>query len=649
LSESQRGLLAPGGSAVDNCEGEDDDKNLRAGGKSAVAGDPAGKDAFGEYSRFIEEIFILPIKTVVVVDDEYPTIDDFLNGSLRLKDDAGEIVASSRTKMDNCERVREILAFCRSRVPSPWLVDIHDGKAPPLVAEVQNASHLSHSDLLILDYHLEANNGSEKAIEILQELARNGHLNLVVVYTKDREEAGGGIDRAIDEIALGLTSPDARFNLHEQRVKNLQERFSAWEELQDDIYKQLIDCLDSNLFLFLQRRANISWAQLCDLPEVSQLSRFLSQIPDGVSMSPDEMVLFLLHKSQELFKIKMFNGPNSRPLVKRDDFGNNFIQTDSVFVTVVSKEHPASTLPDHLLNALVAWDPSPHRLILSAMRNQIISEGSFAESGVLRNLSLQAGWFKDILEPNPLKLRSNVRQDVARHWESLGDKIGQNVVRFAERLAAYLVQESANPGLMDRFDSLGAYKDETQVSLNLNCYACTKPISGFHLSTGHILRVSHKKLPVQYWVCLTPACDLVPGQGGTKGWRKRLGEWLPFKAVRLFPVDSLAASKNAHRANNLFIDLNGKIETFGFFEPTGEDDFEVPALRWEQCYASGNGILDGNNGFKVACIGSRGTLGYDEHDAAVVAQLRYEYALNLMNRLGAHLSRVGLGFIPLKS
>jgi len=43
-----------------------------------------------------------------------------------------------------------------------------------------------------------------------------------------------------------------------------------------------------------------------------------------------------------------------------------------------------------------------------------------------------------------------------------------------------------------------------------------------------------------------------------------------------------------------------------------------------------------------------GSLAHEEYQSTVVAQLRYEYALNLLHRIGAHLSRVGVDFVPMR-
>ncbi len=78
--------------------------------------DNAVNAAAFSYRDLINEAFIAPIRSAVVVDDEFPTLDEFLNDK----------EAAGRKKY--ADRAREIICFCRNRTPYPWIVDVHDGK-----------------------------------------------------------------------------------------------------------------------------------------------------------------------------------------------------------------------------------------------------------------------------------------------------------------------------------------------------------------------------------------------------------------------------------------------------------------------------------------------------------------------------------------
>ncbi len=97
---------------------------------------------FNEYSSFVKEAFISPVRSVMVIDDEYPTMDKLLSSQLEHYNPV------------DIERLRNVINVCRNPMNN-WMLDVHDGD----FTDKGIADHLHHSDLLILDYHLEGNGG----------------------------------------------------------------------------------------------------------------------------------------------------------------------------------------------------------------------------------------------------------------------------------------------------------------------------------------------------------------------------------------------------------------------------------------------------------------------------------------------------------
>jgi hypothetical protein len=383
----------------------------------------------------------------------------------------------------------------------------------------------------------------------------------------------------------------------------------------------------------------VKWDVLKSVCEIAPLAAYLNAIPTNITIRVDDILAILVSEKQRIFSSKMLTNSIGTVHTGAGENSVNWIRTDSLFVTVLSKEQPANGIPTKLLEALEAWNPVPHQLIMSSMRHQLASQGMMAASKVLLNRHLQAGWLAEVLEKDDAIRKTNVRRNVARHWESLGDKIENAVIDFSERLANFLITNSTS---LANFDTTNAHNDEENIHLQLNAYACSKPVEGHHLFTGHVLRLCNGKNNSQYWLCLTPACDLEPGQGADKGWKKRVSPWLPFKAVRLYPVHNKTALKEATRGYHLFVNENDQITTYGFAETVGNSG--APTLVWEQFFAEDQGKFAEGMKLTVACIGKKGDLEIDRKSAQVFAQLRYEYALNLVHRLGVHLSRVGLDF-----
>ena len=158
------------------------------------------------------------------------------------------------------------------------------------------------------------------------------------------------------------------------------------------------------------------------------------------------------------------------------------------------------------------------------------------------------------------------------------------------------------------------------------------------LTTGHVFRINSidESKELRYWICLSPACDMVPDQKKSPG----LTDCIPFVAVLLHRVAENNALMKATDNIFLFLKIDEKIETFSIYK----DGVNTNNPDWEQKFARNKGRFNDNNGLELGSIQEKD----DELTAAwvkatVIAQLRSEYALNLLQRIGALLSRPGLG------
>jgi len=94
--------------------------------------------------------------------------------------------------------------------------------------------------------------------------------------------------------------------------------------------------------------------------------------------------------------------------------------------------------------------------------------------------------------------------------------------------------------------------------------------------------------------------------------------------------------------NPLYIRLGDEVACFSFNEPTNIQS----APRWQVLFAENQGKFTGCDfQFRVSSIGQgRTRLVSKTSQVRVISQLRYEYALNLIHKLGVSLTRVGLDF-----
>lgn len=623
-----------------------------------------------QYSALVKQVYIDPIRTVVIVDDDFPIIDDLLKSAAIAnpstpQSDAGAAAATPGLKqtinmqfkgqLTEVKRVQEMIQHCRRHSP-PWLVDVHNGNPDSGVDEMKIAPWLHQSDLMILDYHLDGDSGDgQRALEILKALAANDQFNLVVVYTKG---ISGGIHEVYEQIAMALAYRDWSEPLSVSDRNTIDGLIKDWEDEVENIEveKQLLEYLPTKTYFQYRTRL----FKFKDFNLAPQITTFFKSCPEEVRKKYDKCfaavngtadkgnfrpeLLFKYAISLRHNKIYDSLSPNNYGCIACNfEAEFNWLRLDKIFITIVDKTTVApASLEARLLTALEKWAPGPHQLLMAKMRAQLGKNGVNAESTVLANRPLQAGWLHEFLNNNT-DVESVTTQSINRHWEALGDVIYQDVKRFATKAFEHFRNEDKDL-VRARYMPLG-YTDDQQVA-HLNYYYSAKPIDSQHLMTGQVFELVEHDTPDEkiYWVCLSPACDLVPVQKKS-GWRDRLGSAMPFLAVKLQKATIAEALRDINHNRFLFIQAGEEINAFKFTESQGSS---LPA--WEQMFANNSGaFLDATENEKrrltiQRMLDHNGSLGLKSYDARIVCQLRYEYALNLLQRLGHALTRVGLDF-----
>lgn len=631
--------------------------------------------AYPTQEELIKEVFIDPIRTVVVIDDDFPTIDALVTNEL------GGDPKSAWKKVD-LERVKKILDFARGK-ERPWLVDVHDAKRIRIESETRIAPYLDHSDLLVLDYHLQGSSGSgEASIKILRQLAQNGHHNLVILYTGGYS---GDYSTVLREIAIGLTCWDQSLGSDQALMKATSDLVDDWEGSEIGITKRLMDQVSSAIYLRHRHDLPASYKRLLATDEGKALQALFSTKPADVALGIGNLVEWLFWRRQSEFE-KAFCGVDLGPIRVDSADGVGWLRSERLFVTLVPKSDEPNEFENRLTAALVHSYPGPHRLLLAKMRAAIDEQGSHAEVAILGDKAVQTAWLDDFLNPAPADESTAIFGTINRHWEALGDQMRGTLQPFSKGLRdAFLGLDRTtvfNRSGLDQAD----LKSSASV-MSYNRFVSTKTFDRSHLTTGHIFKIissapapavsaatvsadepvttsssaqvavaadlihEAEKLrasetpplpsPVgQFWICLSPACDMVPGQK-TKGWNGRLGTSIPFVAARLFEVKDSKAAEAATTNNFVFFEVEGKTKAFSIYPDQG-DISKLP--EWEQMFVTRHGRFE--EGAKIVLsltTMSDGLLVSNHADAEVLAQLRAEYALNLLHRMGSFLFRPGLG------
>ena len=113
-------------------------------------------------------------------------------------------------------------------------------------------------------------------------------------------------------------------------------------------------------------------------------------------------------------------------------------------------------------------------------------------------------------------------------------------------------------------------------------------------------------------------------------------------AARLHPIKPVKYDQIDVNSNNyLFLKVDGKVRVYSIVEGASAD----PQPHWYLLYADQLGRLSEELSLRISRLSEvDGALTISTADAKVVTELRYEYAINLMHKLGGSLTRVGLDF-----
>lgn len=622
-----------------------------------------------KYAELIIETFVQPIRSVAVIDDEYPTLNSFLNVELNKGKKFGvlrqyEEPHHHQLKIENIERLNAITQMCQQK--HKWSVSVYDGKTPKFgIREEQHEECLNHSDLLILDYHLDgdtADIGGIRATNILSNLSQNNHFNLVIVHTKGD---GNSIETVFNDILKKLLKVENRsFNIDEDTDGAIEEWLDENDPDGTEItvvnnileIKDLIRVLTCRVLKANIRNPNHPYNYAQD---------DIAKLAGGTGLSQSNIVSWLICK--QLAKHTELQTGHVNVDWNYDE-SDNFIATGRIFITVVKKEanEGPDLLYDKLCSALTKQNATPMYLLMAKMRYELDENGLAQASEIINNRYAQAGWLFNLLDKS-VNDPTQHEKAIDLHWEQLSTSSKGELVDFSKRLINSLMNETSdNRNIVKSFFNECIGSKDLALG-HLNAYSCSRSVSNYHLTTGTILKTDDNEL----WVCLSPACDLVPRQR-QKDWQDRIGlNHIAFKAIKLQKDGTNLSTANSKANDNdyIFLNVDGEINFY---------KFSVGNPQWETFYAQELGVFNSEGEVKeinVNCLRVEVTVGHtnvteqvealtpsatDELvDSAnvdtpalkvvqlkmkVIAELRYEYALNFLQKFGSNQTRVGLGF-----
>jgi hypothetical protein len=600
------------------------------------------------YQDLIKEAFIAPVRNVTVIDDEYPTLLGFLEQQIT-QGNPGALKPKQLTHT-NIDRLKRILNMCQDT--HKWSVDVYDGQSPKLGALPDFPEHLNQSDLLILDYHLDDspdNDDGKRARKIVEHLVKNNHFNLVIIHTKGHE---GDISQVFEQVLKDLYQPPA----FPEGYLDSSDIIEAWiDEPESNLAKHFLDIKVRffELAHFLNSKSNHF---NCDEQEhiFNRFKDDIKYIADKAKVSIEHVISWKLNdmlpveKNKNLTDIQWFFDPEI-----------NFISTGKAFLTVVKKSdaEPVELLYEKLTEALIKHNPPPIMLLLAKIRHELDERGLEQANDIINDQFAQSGWLVDMYNSENEDDFKHLGA-INRHWEQLSTASKGPLIDFSKRMYSSIRAESRDKNAAAKHFFPNCNSDEITRIKHLNAYICSYPVNGSHINTGTVFELEDGG-EKQFWVCLSPSCDLVPNQA-KKRWDSRLGNiHSAFQAVKLFEVtinstDSVKNrdkfKKSINQNEHVFIRYGDDIKTFRF----SKDDISNPV--WETFYALEHGSFFEKNIIKIQHLRASMIQPQEQEqkielklseikEAKAIVSLRYEYGLNLLQKLGGNQSRVGLDFI----
>ena len=593
--------------------------------------------AEGAYAAAVKETFeVKPLRTVLMIDDEFPTFADLAN------------VEEGKKVFAQTARALALYKGFKSR---HMVCDVENE-----VEDVE-ADRLRKSDLVVLDYNLgPIEHDNERAIAIIRKLAGSKHFNTIVVYTADPEQ-----DKVWLEIVASLAGgwPAEPQRLDEDSIKHW-ERLSADGKLPDP-----------------PREGELAYAgrlELRDLPPA--IRRDLQEELKALRVPKESwgpIIKSLLDRAMRRYAGSHAGADRRRVRAGRDHDGTRWIQSQNCFIAITQKvdltddgADPAGIMA-RLGKALLAWRPNLFQILISEIQNILELEALATEDEHLRDPETQTAlWFYLLDALGQIDLGSP--EQAHAPLMSIVDKIVDGIRRKLSsdpellRLASSaLVDEIAQlewpNGEWPKHGSQALFSDamtlarpergvsKPDVMFRLNSFLSTERFRRAHITTGTIFSSEDEK---RVWVAASPACDLVARAPSEQQlWLSALHPMTAVVAIELEPYTNIdSALSYASQGRYVFLETPAGQRTFRIVSENGQPPYEI-------LFADNEGRVR-KDGERTVFTASR-LLPHGEPPArglvpstfVVIDQLRGLNATRVLQLAGQHLSRIGLDFLDM--
>lgn len=529
------------------------------------------------------ESYLRPIRSVLFVDDQFPTFADGPDATFR-----------------EADRARALWRACREQ---GWLCDVDNSSD---WTSDQRKQRLSACDLLVLDYHL-VGNDSGPALLIIQGLARSEAPNLVVVYTAD-----DGLDNVLIFTALAARGASA-FNT--EIAPELEELKFEWTK--------------GDLLSFIS--GGRDWMRT-----YSAVCR-----ANGLSVDPAQGEAILEQwvskkygaiQRDQVLAVQAIECSTSR-----------WFQCGNLFLAVIGKpadqipEQETDTLLDGLKNALNNWAP-PWLACLIASSRRHIEKGSFRDDIVLPPAPLQAGLLRYVhasedADEGRRRAREISSHLLARRFEYAEDLMSEELVRRADAGSHNLIDPAENRAQLLHLNAFLCSEPFSRNHLRIGTIVREMDTKAYWACVT----------PACDMVPREPKKSINPWAAALYPIRPLLA--LKLEVRRGQGISD--ALQKAERGRHVFFwdsELNADMPIVAACFNTITDDTNP---RLEQMFAPERAKISNKRVTLQRCVlaAERGRVAIEDVACIVVCQLRAPYAERLTHIVGAHLSRIGVNFL----
>ena len=497
----------------------------------------------------------------------------------------------------------------------------------------------------MLDYQLEKNEPhGGRAAQIIADLLNNNHFNLVRIHT-----ATGDLIDPFNTILMSLLTP---LKITDARAAQGLELIGALEDTGDQRFanalKELEAALGASAYVAFQgfvRNGGRLDEYMKSGPEFADFRAIADKAGWSVG---DRLKVMEWGMSTHNKKVASYK---ASPRDLRWNIPGNrrkpWIRTNGGFIAFADKK--STELLKILQAAIEDWRPSPSRLMSSRIRAEISKQGAGAEDNALSDKHAYWQYYQELggtpLDTSPVahknRRKTLLESHAARHTERLLDLIGKKAVAFGLKVLEADPSESNAKlaGFSKNYvikSTVRAERDKARS--HYNAHISTKQLSGRHLHPGHIMKIDQ-----EMWVCLSPSCDLVPMQKTSAAVRDSSSASVkPFVAVKLTPKPTYTSSE-VNSNTLIFLKEGEDINTYTVYPRGGEFGSPVWRLFMAADYGKFEIGEDRTAELELSYLSGKGQkMEVELVKARLVGQLRYEYALNLIQKLGVEFTRIGL-------